>query len=310
MRILTEASGSMISAYIIKAIQEAGHTALASDIHGDIAGRFLANGFIQMPRSKDPDLWEKTIALLVANKVDVVFPSLDETLLGWAERKDQLLKKHGVHVILSSPKTVQTFRDKWLTYKFFKRCRVPTPATSLKQVYPLVKPRLGRGSQGVAVPDGPVSMEGMISQQLLEGEEFTVDILCDSRSRPVYIVPRKRLQVTLGKSVAGIVVDHPEIARWVRVICRNAAFQGPINLQCFVGPSGRPFFTEVNPRLGGGMALSFAATENWIRLAIAHFVKGTKIAPKPIAYGLRMFRYYAEVFVSGSRMEPGNNRGV
>lgn len=299
MRILTEASGSLISAYIIKAIQEAGHTALASDVDGEIAGRFLADEFIQMPRHDDPRLWEKTIALLAANKVDVVLPSFDETLSGWAERKEQLLKQHGVHVILSSPETVRIFGDKWLTYKFFRNCQVPTPATSLKQVYPLVKPRRGRGSQGVAVPNGSVPMKGMLSQELLKGQEFTVDAFCDSRSTPVYIVPRKRLTVTAGKSLAGVVVDQPEVAKWVRVICRNATFRGPINLQCFVSPSGQPSFTEVNPRLGGGMALSFAATENWIRLAVNHFVQGKRISPKPIAYGLRMFRYYAEVFVPG-----------
>ena len=297
MRILTEASGSLISAYIVKAIQEAGHTAIASDIDGDIAARFLADAFIQMPRSDDPQLWEKTIALLLANKVDIVFPSFDETLLGWAARKEQLLKQCGIHVILSSRETVQTFRDKWLTYRFLRACRVPTPATSLKQIHPLVKPRLGRGSQGVGVPGRPVPMKGMLSQQLLKGQEFTVDVFCDKHSTPAYIVPRKRLRVTSGKSVAGIVVDQPEIAKWVKVICQNAKLQGPINLQCFVDPAGQPWFTEVNPRLGGGMALSFAATENWIRLAVSHFVEGKRIFPKPVAYGLRMFRYYAEVFV-------------
>jgi carbamoyl-phosphate synthase large subunit len=297
MRILTEASGSLISAYIIQAIQNAGHTALASDIDSEIAARFLADGFIQMPRNDEPELWEKTGALLVANKVDVVLPSFDETLIGWAERKAQLLKQHGGHVILSPAETVRTFRDKWLTYKFFKKCRVPTPATSLKQVYPLVKPRLGRGSQGVAIPAGSVPMAGMISQELLKGQEFTVDVLCDKHSRPVFIVPRKRLRITSGKSVAGIVVDQPEIAKWVKVICQNAPFRGPINLQCFIDAAGQPWFTEVNPRLAGGMALSFAATDNWIGLAVRHFVEGKRISPKPVAYGLRMFRYYAEVFV-------------
>src|SRR5262249_42012383 len=99
------------------------------------------------------------------------------------------------------------------------------------------------------------------------------------------------------KSIGGEVVDQPEIDRWVRRICRYAKFQGPINLQCFVNKAGKIRFTEINPRIAGGMALGFAATENWIKLAVDHFVRGRKIASKPVSYGLRMMRYYAEVFV-------------
>jgi len=299
LRILTEASGSLISAYIIKAIQEAGHIAVASDVETEIAGRFLAADFIEMPRKSDPRLWEKTRKLLQAHRVDMVIPSFDEMLLGWATRRQELLRRDGVHVVVSPPQTVEIFRDKWRTYQCFKRHHIPTPATSLSQKYPLVKPRAGRGSVGITVPNGPVAMRGMVSQELLAGDEYTVDVFCDARSVPVYIVPRKRLGVCQGKSTGGVVVDQPEIARWVRVLCQATPFRGPINLQCFVGPDGAVRFTEVNPRLAGGMALAFAATENWIRLAVDHFVLGKPIRPKPVAYGTRMLRYYAEVFVPG-----------
>lgn len=298
MRILTEASGGLTSSFIIKAIQEASHEAIASDIKTDIAGRFLADDFIVMPGKDNPTLWDSVSRLLFEKKVDVVIPSFDEMLLGWSQRKKEFAEK-GIQIIVSNPETVQLFQDKWLAYTFFVENLIPTPKTSLEQLFPLVKPRNGRGGAGIFTATHPVNMDGMISQETLTGEEYTIDVFCDKDARPVYIVPRKRLSVINGKSTAGVVVDHPSITDWVNKICEAASFLGPINMQCFV--KGKDIrFTEINPRIGGGMALGFAATENWVKLMVEHFVENKSIHPKPIHHGMRMMRYYAEVFVPGN----------
>lgn len=297
LKILTEASGSLTSAYLIKAIHEAGYISVASDIDPDCAGRFLADDFIIMPGKNAPDLWSKIISELLSHGVDLVIPSFDETLLGWAERKSDFLKQ-GIHVILSDEQTVRIFNDKWLTFQFFNESGIPTPASSLEQKYPLIKPRNGRGAYGIKVTSDPVCMEGMISQELIEGEEYTVDVFCDRTSKPVYIIPRKRLGVKDGKSTGGIVINHTGIIKWVYRICELVPFMGPINIQCFVCNDGSTKFLEINTRIAGGMALGFAASENWVNLMVNHFLYGKKIKPKPIKYGMKMKRYYAEVFIS------------
>ncbi|ATW25680.1 ATP-grasp domain-containing protein [Candidatus Formimonas warabiya] len=297
LNILTEASGSLTSAYLIKAVQEAGYRAVASDINPDCAGRYLADDFILMPSKNDINLWEKVVPALAQRKVNLVIPSLDETMLGWAERKKEL-KKLGIHVVISEESTVKIFQDKWLTYRFFLEKGIPTPKTSLEQQYPLVKPRQGRGAVGVVVTSDSVNMEGMISQEVIEGEEYTIDVFCDKISNPIYIVPRKRQGVKDGKSTGGIVVKQVEIISWVEKICKSISFIGPINLQCFVCKDETIKFTEINPRVAGGMALGFAATENWINLIVDHFFYDKDIKPKPIKFGMKMMRYYAEVFVS------------
>jgi carbamoyl-phosphate synthase large subunit len=297
MRILTEASGSLTSSFIIKAIRDASHEAIASDITPDVAGRFLADDFILMPTTDDPDLWDKVTTVLIDEKVDMVIPSLDEMLLGWSHRKEAFHEK-GIHVVVSDQETIRLFQDKWLTHTFFTEHQIPAPETSLEQRFPLVKPRNGRGGAGVVIADHPVNMSGMISQETLTGEEYTIDVFCDRESNPVYTVPRKRLAVKDGKSTAGVVVNHPEITTWVYKICKAAQFLGPVNIQCFV--NGEIIgFTEINPRIAGGMALGFAATENWIKLMVEHYIENKPIHPKPISYGMRMLRYYAEVFVPG-----------
>ncbi len=284
--------------WLIKAVKENGDIPVASDITEESVGKFLADEFITVPPHNDPGLWGFLEEMLVAAEIDLVIPSLDETLGLWAEKKEYLAAKYGINVVISEKETIEIFLDKYRTYLFFVENQIPTPRVSLKQEYPLIKPRTGRGGRGVRIVENEkISMEGLISQELLSGQEYTVDCLIDHKGRPVYIVPRKRLKVTAGKSVNGEVTRHEEIVALVEQICKAARFFGPVNIQCFATEKGI-MFTEINPRIGGGMALSLAATENWITLIEKYLVPGREIKEKKeIKYGLRMYRYYEEVFV-------------
>ena len=141
-------------------------------------------------------------------------------------------------------------------------------------------------------------MTGKISQQLITGIEYTVDVFCNNKSEPVYIVPRRRTKVINGKSVSGVVENNEAILSWVKVICEKLPFIGPINIQCFMLSDGTVKFIEINPRIAGGMALGFASTENWIRLIVSNLLGGEPVEPNPVKYGLEMHRYYAEIFIS------------
>ena len=293
---LLDASGTMVSAYMIKAVRTCGNRAIASDIE-ECAAKFLADDFIIFPRMNDPLLWEFTDQIISEKGINVVIPTLDETLRIWSEKKQYYADK-GVHIIVSDPECIRIFQDKWETYQFFNEHGIPTPQTSLQYEFDLVKPRFGRGGQGIVISKSKdkINMEGMISQELLEGQEYTIDTLCNANGEPIYIIPRKRLVVRDGKSTVGITVKSEKIISWVKLICEKVRFTGPINLQCFETPEGKIVFTEINPRVGGGSALGFAASENWIPLIISNIIEGKRIVPCDVKYGLKMFRYYNEVF--------------
>lgn len=293
--IFLEAAGCITTGYLIKSVHQAGYRAIAADMDAQVAARLLADEFFALPRAGSEKFWERVYYHLQDTKVDIVFPSLHETLLEWSERSDEL-RRMGIHTIISDPQTIRTCQDKWLTYQHFMNNGIPVPDTSLSQSHRLVKPRFGRGGKGIVMTDDAVSMEGMISQQFVEGQEYTVDVFCDKHCNPVYIIPRKRMQVKDGKSTAGIVVNHAKIIEWVKKICAGLPFIGPVNLQCIETPDEEIKFIEINPRVAGGMALGFAASENWISLAIEHFVHNQPIEPKPVIWGLKMMRYYEEVF--------------
>lgn len=297
MKILTEASGSLTSGYLIRSIQECGHKAVASDITTSCFAKYKADEFIQMPKVSEKDSWKNTLELVKKNKINIVIPSLDETLILWAENKEYFMNNN-IHVIVSKKESIEKCQDKWKTYLFFKENDIPTPNTSLDSKYPLIKPRNGRGSSGIFVqqPNIKVDMSRNISQEIVEGIEYTIDVFCDFEHKPVYIIPRKRLNIKEGKSTAGITIKHLKIEEYVRKICSLLPFTGPINIQCIEENNGKLKFIEINPRIAGGMALGFAATENWISLIVSNLIYKKNIDPVEIKWGLKMMRYYNEVF--------------
>lgn len=296
MNILIEAVGSLTSAYMIKAIQEAGHKAIASDISIENAAYYLADDFIKFPRLSDQNMWDKIIEILVSKKLDVILPTFDEMMIGWSKSSNKLIEK-GINLIISPERTISIFQNKWLTYNFFKENEIPTPKTSLKKEYDLVKPIYGRGGKGMRITKENIDMDGLISQELIEGQEYTIDALFDKGGKPIYIIPRKRVSVLDGKTIKGEVDLNDKIINLVKKISEKIEFFGPINLQCFENGNGI-FFTEINPRLGGGSALAFAASENWIPLIVNNFINNIEVKPKIIKDHLKMYRYYAEYFVS------------
>ena len=295
-RILTEASGSLVSAYLIKAIKESGNISVASDVNKNNHGLCLADDFIVLPYSDDPKLWKIIEKKLIEHRIDMVIPSFDETIMGWSKRKEYF-KKKGVHVLVSNENTLKIFLDKYNAYQFCKTHNIPTPKTSLTQDYLLVKPRFGRGGSGVFMGDEPQDMHEMVSQEFINGVEYTVDCLFDKNGEPIYIIPRQRIDIKDGKSTKGLVVRHEEIVKFVKEMAKQIKLEGPINFQ-FIEKEGRSlYFIEVNPRIAGGMALGMAASENWINLIVNNFIENNPIKPKPIKYNLRMMRYYAECFI-------------
>ncbi len=294
MKILTEASGSLTSGYLSKAIQEAGHQAIGSDITDLTAWPCLSDEFLVFPSKDDPDLWEKVEHLLVSHAIEAVIPSFDEMLAGWASRIEHFAKSN-IHILISPHETIKTFQDKWDTYLFFKKIGVPTPNSSRQQEYPLVKPRFGRGSAGVAITAREIDMSGMISQEIAEGVEYSIDCFFDRDSKPVYIVPRKRIDICNGKSTKGVTEYIEVIEQNIVKIAQNIPLKGLINMQCFLH-QGHVSFIEINPRAAGGMALGFAATENWVPLLIENLLHGKPIEAKETKWGLTMVRYYTECF--------------
>ena len=277
MRILIESSGSLTSNYLLKSIKKIGFQVVGSDIDEFNHSKVLCDDFIKMPKANDRLLWKKIENLLINYKIDVVIPSFDESLLGWSERIDQFNDKK-IKVIISSAETIRICQDKWLTYKFFRSIGINTPNTSLTADFELLKPRRGRGGKGILENNFKKKKidKSMISQQKISGKEYTVDVFFQNNGKPFYIIPRLRINILDGKSTKGIVVKNNKINEQIKKISEKISFIGPVNFQLFETKDKELLFIEINPRIAGGMALGFAASENWISLINKNIINKKK----------------------------------
>lgn len=298
MNVLVEGIGSMVFTTQLKYYTEMKWNIFGIDIDNRTAGWFKVDKPYLVPEYSDPDCFNVIEEVIQKEKIGLIFPTVNEGLLHWSKRKKKYNDKYNAFVVLSDEKVISTCVDKWETFQFFTENRIPTPKTSLDLDYELLKPRVGRGSLGIYLKKeikSDLKLEDYISQEIVAGEEYTIDILCDFRSNPIYIIPRKRMKTASGVSVQGKTVCDRKIIEYCRVIVENLKPIGIINIQCFKC-GDKIYFIEINPRIAGGISLSFAASDNWFK-AIECFLINKQYIPKEIKFNRSMFRYYEDLIV-------------
>ena len=118
-----------------------------------------------------------------------------------------------------------------------------------------------------------------VIQELLEGPEFTIDVLCGFDGVPRAIVPRERCVIRAGVSDKGRTVDDPALVRLARECAAALDFVGAINIQCRV-VNGTPTVFEINPRFSGGISLTIASGADFPRMLV-DLARGRELGPGP-----------------------------
>ena len=299
MKILIEGAGNAAWGTLLPFLRPVATALIGVDASPLAFGLYAMDRGYVLPPPADPEYVPSAIDICRRHAIDVVFATQGPALLEWSRRQAELAES-AIRVVVSPAETIAICQDKWETYRFFIDHAIPTPATSLAREHSVIKPRVGEGGNGtfLAAPGDPVDMTGRISQQLLEGQEISIDALCALDGSIIHVVARERIQVESGLAVIAKVIDDPAIIRDAKRILEATPFVGPVNIQCFRTADGI-FFTEINPRISGGLSLSMAATENWFEL-IARMLRGLPIAPKPVRHGLMSIRHLADCFVHES----------
>ncbi len=302
MRVLVEAVGSPAWPTLLPFLRAIAPEIVALEVDPWAAGAQLVEWPRLVPPYAELASPEPLLRICEEERVDLVLPSVNEGLPLWAKHRDAFAAR-GAHVLISPESTIGIFHDKWETYRFFRDRGVPTPETSLEHRYEIVKPRVGRGGAGVRRirPGTLADLAGCVSQRRCTGPEISIDVLCDLAGRPVYKVQRERTRVASGLAVQSRVIFDPEIDRGVDRILAGTRVVGIANVQGFREPGG-VLFTEVNPRIPGGLSLSMAATENWFPLLLK-VLREEPIEPVTVRRGLVMLRHYSDVFVHEADIE-------
>ncbi len=287
------------------------------DCDSTAPGLYVADKSFIVPQISDnayiPFLLEKC----KIENIKLIVPLIDPELPVLAKERDLFLKE-GIVPLISTYDVVKIGYDKILTAKFFKEIGIPTPKTFLYREdldlsnmdFPIIiKPRFGSASIGVQKCENiqdvkfySSKISEPILQEFLKGDEITVDVLCDFDGNLISMVQRKRLKIRAGEVERGITIKNKELFILVEEIIKNLKPIGVINIQCFLSKEGF-FFTEINPRFGGGYPLSFYAGANFPKMII-DILEGLKIRSKSFDYkeGLLMLRYDEAIYIENSNL--------
>jgi len=214
-------------------------------------------------------------------KVDLVIPTIDLDLPIWAGRRVRLARM-GCTALISNSKVVDICQDKRLTFRFLKKHGFDTPDTiSAAHALRLKKPKFpyflkpwdGHASRGNAIARNRQELRffarripNCLVQELIKGQEHTVDLLVDFEGAVRCVVPRLRMRTRGGEVSKSRTVKHARmIAQSKKLIETLGAGPGIITIQCFLTGQDTIKFNEINPRFGGGIPLSIKAGADFPR---------------------------------------------
>jgi carbamoyl-phosphate synthase large subunit len=304
---------------IVTAFRRAGATTLAVDLDPLSPALHAADRHALVPPVADSGYLDALRELVELHDVRLVVPlaDLDHRLL--ASHAGEL---GGALVLLPPPDTIALCEDKYLAHRFFEGRGLPTPPTWLPDELPsdlsfpvLVKARRGFGSRHIhRAADrrelefflGYTQVESMV-QGVCAGEEFSIDVFCDTDGRCLGAVPRTMILSKGGESIRGMTIADTELVDHGRRIAEALGIVGPANVQCFREPDGSLPVTDVNPRFGGAFPLPTAAGSRYPELALA-LAAGERPEPRLGDYrtGLVMTRYFDQFVLAdaGGTLEP------
>jgi carbamoyl-phosphate synthase large subunit len=312
LRILITGAGGPAAIAAMKSLRaDPAVELLAADMDPWASGLYLVPPDCRtlVPAGADPDFADTLLTRCGTLDVDVVLPTVDAELRPLAHSRDKFTAA-GIALLLAEAHALDIILDK-LALATHCAGVVRIPRTELfgpaldpaSWTYPVVvKPRTGSGSRGIYIIGSAAELDamerspGLIVQDFLPGEEYSVDVLADTNGHVIASVPRIRARVDSGVSVGSRTVHDPEVEYFGRTVARATGITYVANVQCKRDRDGSPALLEVNPRIPGTLGLTIASGVDMPRLALQALL-GRRLPAHLDFRELAVVRYLDECFL-------------
>jgi carbamoyl-phosphate synthase large subunit len=303
---------------IVTAFARAGATTVAVDLNALAPALYAADHHGLVPAVDDETYVDALQALVEQHDVSLIVPLADVDHLLLARERERL----DALVLLPGPETIRLCEDKYAAHEFFLERGIATPPTWLPGDLPgeppfplLVKARRGFGSRHIYLAADRRELDFFLGyttepsmvQQSCRGEEFSIDVFCDTEGRCLNAIPRTMIESKGGESIKGMTIKDAELIAHGCRVAETLRIVGPANVQCFREDDGSLPVTDVNPRFGGGFPLPTAAGSHYPELALA-LAAGERPEPSVGEFreGVVMTRYFGQVVLqdAGGVLEP------
>ncbi len=315
---MTGAGGPAGVAVIRSLLRRSDVEVFAGDMDGWASGLYLVPAGRRriLSPGKSPSFVDELIAMCAADEIDVLFSTVDVELPPLARRRTEL----GAALAAPALDTLETCLDKFaLAVRCAPLLRTPTthlvgPASSAEQWdFPIiVKPRSGAGSRGVRMVHSRADLDALgdddslIAQELLPGDEYSVDVIANAQGQVIAAVPRTRTRVDSGVSIAGLTVRDAELEATATAVARAIGLVGVANVQLRRDVTGVPALLEVNPRFPGAMPLTIASGVDMPSLAL-DLALGLDLPDRVDFREIANVRFLEDVFVDPAEILHSEN---
>jgi carbamoyl-phosphate synthase large subunit len=287
---------------------------VATDSTSLSAGFFMADVNEILPEADAQYYVKRLFEIVEKHHVRVLMPSSGYDIYPYSDNREALAKI-GATAVVSDRDTLEICRDKLLTYKKMSgKYSLPFTTADPDKVksFPVIaKPRYGKGSRNVIKVNNEADLryiannfESTIFQEFLPGVEYTIDVLSDMNKKPIFAVPRIRLQTKAGISTKGRIIRDADLETTCMNMAREIGIRGPSCIQVKESSEEQLKLIEINSRLGGGTIFSTLAGAN-IPSMILEMLSGTHIEP-PRVSEITVVRFYEEIVLENG--EWGRDR--
>lgn len=274
-----------------------------------------------LPRGDSPDALPALIEVLCRYEIDLVVPTIDPDLLR-LDRWRQTLHAAAprARLLIAGPETIAIARDKRRTRDTLAHAGLDVPhdlSADTRRTYPVfVKPPDGSASEGAGIVTDETMLQhrlaenpALMIEEVVPGDEVTVDVLCDFSGAVLCAVPRRRIRVRGGEVVQGVITLREDLVSAAQAAAIALGATGPVTVQFRVSPE-RLVAMEVNARMGGGLPLAIAAGADWPSMILDLCQKLAPCLPVRLDDGLVMTRADRSFFITATALERLRRRTV
>jgi carbamoyl-phosphate synthase large subunit len=295
-------------------------TVVAADPNPLAPAQYAAHTRRAVPRIDDPGYVPALQALCDEFSVGAVVPltDLDIEVLARARAEGRL------PAFVPDPDIAAATYDKYETHLLLGRLGFPSPPTVLPgepvASYPvMVKPRQGSGARSIhAARDAEEAdffvryvEEPVMVQKLMQGPEFSIDLMSDLEGRCLNAIPRTMIESRGGESIKGTVIDDRELVELGRDVVEGLGVRGPCTVQVFRDRDIGLGITDVNTRFGGAFPAPMYAARpgHTYPELIVRMARGERIEPHVGDYqaGVTFTRYYWQLELDAELQPTGRD---
>jgi carbamoyl-phosphate synthase large subunit len=302
---------------IVSAFAEHAFT-IAADPNPLAPAQYAADLRVAPPRIDDADYVPFLLDLCERHNVGAVVPLTDLDLEVLARARPEL------PAFVPDPEIARDTFDKYAAHLLLERHGLPSPPTVLPpdepEAYPvMVKPRQGSGARSIHPAADRDEMEFFIKyvkepvmvQRLMQGPEFSIDLLSDLDGRCLNAIPRTMIESRGGESIKGTVIYDPELIELGRSVVEALGVRGPCTVQAFRDKEIGLGITDVNTRFGGAFpAPMYAALpgRTYPEL-IVKMARGESVAPHvgEFNHGHTFTRWYWQIELDANQQPTGRD---